>query len=79
MIILALFGFFYLIPMLFLWLSLRRAYQSDSMKREDVEGLFPFTFLPMVNFLVFVWILKEALSEFNLYTRFIRFIIGEKK
>ncbi len=79
MIILTLFGIFYLIPMLFLWLALRRAYQAGSMTREDVEGLFPFTFLPLINFLVFVWILKEFLFQLGLYNRLIRFIIGEKK
>jgi hypothetical protein len=77
--IFAIIGAFYLVPMLFLWLALRRGYQSGSMSKEDVIGLFPFTFLPLINFFVFIWIIKEFLSGLHFYNRFISFIIGEKK
>jgi hypothetical protein len=77
--IFAMIGVFYLIPMLFLWLALRRSYQTGSMTREDVVGLFPFTFLPLINFFVFIWIIKEVLLDLHLYNRLINLIIGEKK
>ena len=79
MIILALFGIFYLIPMLFLWLALRRAYQSGSMSKNDVEDLFPLTFIPLLNSVAFFWMLKEILFDFKFYNKFVHFIIGEKK
>jgi hypothetical protein len=79
MIILALFGMFYLIPMLFLWLALRRAYQSGSMSKMDVEDLFPLTLVPLLNSIAFFWILKELLFDAKLYSKFVHFIIGEKK
>lgn len=78
MILLGILGYFYVIPMLFLWLMLRRAIKSGIMTFEDAEGLFPFSLLPVVNFMVFVWILKESLKDLHLYNRFIKFILGEK-
>ena len=78
MILLAIFSYFYIIPMLFLWLMLRRAIKIGIMTFEDAEGLFPFSLLPVVNFMVFVWILKESLKDLHLYNRFIKFILGEK-
>ena len=78
MILAGIVGYFYVIPMLFLWLILRRAVKNGVMTFEDAEGLFPFSLLPVLNFMVFVWILKESLKDLHLYNRFIKFILGEK-
>ena len=78
MILLAIFSYFYIIPMLFIWLMLRRAIRKGIMTFEDGEGLFPFSLLPVLNFMVFIWILKEGLRDLHLYNRFIKFILGEK-
>jgi len=78
MILAGIVGYFYVIPMLFLWLILRRAVKNGVMTFEDAEGLFPFSLLPVLNFIVFVWILKESLRDLHLYNRFIKFILGEK-
>jgi hypothetical protein len=78
MILAGIVGYFYVIPMLFLWLILRRAVKNGVMTFEDAEGLFPFSLLPVLNFMVFVWILKESLRDLHLYNRFIKFILGEK-
>jgi hypothetical protein len=78
MILIGILGYFYIIPMLFIWLILRRAVKNNVMKFEDAEGLFPFSLLPVINFMVFVWILKEGLKDLHLYNRFIKFILGEK-
>ena len=78
MILAGIVGYFYVIPMLSLWLILRRAVKNGVMTFEDAEGLFPFSLLPVLNFMVFVWILKESLRDLHLYNRFIKFILGEK-
>lgn len=78
MILAGIVGYFYVIPMLFLWLILRRAVKNGVMTFDDAEGLFPFSLLPVLNFMVFVWILKESLKDLHLYNRFIKFILGEK-
>ncbi len=78
MILVGILGYFYVVPMLFIWLILRRAVKNNVMKFEDAEGVFPFSLLPVVNFMVFVWILKETLKDLNLYNRLIKFILGEK-
>ena len=78
MILAGIVGYFYVIPMLFLWLILRRAVKNGVMTFEDAEGLFPFSLLPILNFMVFVWIIKESLRDLHLYNRFIKFILGEK-
>ncbi len=77
--LLFLFGYFYLIPTLFLWLVLRRAYKNGTMTREDAEGIFPLTLMPVLNFFVFIWILKEFVSEFKPYNWIMKIILGEKK
>lgn len=79
MIILALFGLFYLIPMLILWLALRSACQRKVMTRDDAEGLFPFTLMPILNFIVTIYIFKEALADIKIYKKLMNIIIGEKK
>ena len=78
MILIGIVGYFYLIPMLFLWLVLRSSIKRGIMTFEDAEGLFPFSLLPVLNFMVSIWILKEALKDLHLYNRFIKFILGEK-
>jgi hypothetical protein len=79
MIILTLFGLFYLIPTLFLWLALRRGYQSGTVSKKDVEDLFPLTLIPILNLIAFTWIAKELLFGLKFYNRIINLIIGEKK
>jgi hypothetical protein len=79
MIIFSILSFFYLLPMLFLWLALRSAYQREVMTRDDAEGLFPFTLMPILNFIVTIYIFKETLSEAKLYNKLMNIILGEKK
>lgn len=79
MIILTLFGLFYLVPTLFLWLALRRGYQSEALSKKDAEDLFPLTLIPFLNLIAFAWITKELLFDLKFYNRIINFIIGEKK
>jgi hypothetical protein len=79
MIIFSILSFFYLLPMLFLWLALRSAYQREVMTRDDAEGLFPFTLMPILNFIVTIYIFKETLSEAKFYNKLINIILGEKK
>jgi hypothetical protein len=79
MIILAMFGLFYLIPMLILWLALRNAYHKEVMTRDDAEGLFPFTLMPIINFIVTIYIFKEAVSDIKFYSKIMNVILGEKK
>ncbi len=79
MIIFSILSFFYLLPMLFLWLALRSAYQREVMTRDDAEGLFPFTLMPILNFIVTIYIFKETLSEAKFYNKLMNIILGEKK
>jgi hypothetical protein len=65
--------------MLFLWLALRSAYQREVMTRDDAEGLFPFTLMPILNFIVTIYIFKETLSEAKFYNKLMNIILGEKK
>ena len=79
MIIFSVIGFFYLLPMLTLWLALRRACQRNVMTRDDAEGLFPFTLMPILNFIVTIYIFKEALANIKFYNKLMNIILGEKK
>jgi hypothetical protein len=45
----------------------------------EVEDLFPLTLVPLLNSIAFFWILKELLFDAKLYSKFVHFIIGEKK
>jgi hypothetical protein len=65
--------------MLFLWLALRSAYQREVMTRDDAKGLFPFTLMPILNFIVTIYIFKETLSEAKFYNKLMNIILGEKK
>ena len=79
MIIFSVLSFFYLLPMLTLWLALRRSYQRKVMSRDDAEGLFPFTLMPILNFIVTIYIFKEALADIKFYNKLMSLILGEKK
>ena len=72
-------SFFYLLPMLFLWLALRSSFQRGVMTRDDAEGLFPFTLMPILNFIVTIYIFKEALADIKFYNKLMNIILGEKK